>query len=32
MREIAEKEAQAVSTDVEDKTKRIIKEVKTVYF
>jgi outer membrane protein TolC len=32
MREMAEKEAEAVSTDVEDKTNRIIKEVKTVYF
>ena len=32
MREMAEKEAAAVSTDVEDKTNRIIKEVKTVYY
>jgi outer membrane protein, heavy metal efflux system len=32
MREMAEKEAEAVSTDIEDKTNRIIKEVKTVYF
>ena len=32
MREMAEKEADAVSTDIEDKTNRITKEVKTVYF
>jgi len=32
MREMAEKEAEAASTDIEDKTNRIIKEVKTVYF
>jgi len=32
MREMAEKEAEAVSTEIEDKTTRIIKEVKTVYF
>jgi outer membrane protein, heavy metal efflux system len=32
MREMAEKEAEAVSTDIEDKTNRIIKEVKSVYF
>jgi outer membrane protein, heavy metal efflux system len=32
MREMAEKEAEAASTDIEDKTNRILKEVKTVYF
>lgn len=32
MKEMAEKEAEAVSTEIEDKTNRIIKEVKTVYF
>ena len=32
MREMAEKEAEAASTDIEDKTNRIIKDVKTVYF
>jgi outer membrane protein TolC len=32
MREMAEKEAEAASTDIEDKINRIIKEVKTVYF
>jgi outer membrane protein TolC len=32
MKEMAEKEAEAASTDIEDKTNRIIKEVKTLYF
>ena len=32
MREMAEKEAEAVSTEIEDKANRIIKEVKTAYF
>jgi len=32
MREMAEKEAETVSTDIEDKTNRIIKDVKTVYY
>jgi cobalt-zinc-cadmium efflux system outer membrane protein len=32
MREMAEKEAEAASTDIGDKTNRIVKEVKTVYF
>ena len=32
MREMAEKEAEAVSTEIDDKANRIIKEVKTAYF
>jgi outer membrane protein TolC len=32
MREMAEKESEAVSTDIEDKANRIIKEVKIVYY
>jgi outer membrane protein TolC len=32
MREMAEKEAEAVSTEIEDKANRIIQEVKTSYF
>jgi outer membrane protein TolC len=32
MKEMAEKEAEAASTDIEDKTNRIVKDVKTVYF
>ena len=32
MREMAEKEAEAVSTEIDDRANRVIKEVKTTYF
>ena len=32
MREMAEKEAEAVSSEIEEKSNRIVKEVKTVYY
>ena len=32
MREMAEKEAEAVSTEIDDRANRVIKEVKTAYF